>query len=200
MAQRLVLPLQTVFDRLGTAAEDAQVYFYASGTSSPLDTFSDKALTIPNTNPVPANSAGLLPDIWLQALDYKVVAKNAHDVEIWTADPVSALGADGTDLTVTPTGATTSRTLGSIHADKQNVLFQGAVGDGKSAADGAMTGGSAVLTSASATFAAADVGKATDVEGAATTGAAVTGASGDGRRPYSQSSNDSACRMADAGP
>lgn len=91
MAQRFTIPFHTVFDTLGKAAPGAQVYFYASGTSSPQDTFADQALTIPNTNPVIADSAGLLPDIWLQALDYKVVAQAASDVQLWTADPV--LGA-----------------------------------------------------------------------------------------------------------
>lgn len=46
----------------------------------------------------------------------------------------------------------------------------GAVGDGQVVADGAMASGSAVLTSATAAFTSADVGKAIAVKGAAATG------------------------------
>jgi hypothetical protein len=51
-----------------------------------------------------------------------------------------------------------------------DVTAYGAVGDGQVVADGAMSTGSAVLTSATAAFTAGDVGKAVCVKGAAATG------------------------------
>lgn len=51
-----------------------------------------------------------------------------------------------------------------------NIRSYGAVGDGKVVVDGAMTNGSATLTSATASFTMADVGKVIQVKGAAATG------------------------------
>lgn len=178
MAQRFVLPFQTVFDALGAVAPGAQVYFYAFGAGSPQDTFADQALTIPNTNPVVANSAGLLPNIWLQPLDYRLVAQTSENVQLWDTgdEPVSALGADGSDLLVTPTGSILSRSLADSFADRINVKYY-AVGDAVYAEDGAITGGLASFGSASASFTTDDVGKLIDVEGAATNGTTITNVS-----------------------
>jgi hypothetical protein len=65
-----------------------KLLFYASGTSQPLDTFSNEGLTIANTNPVILNSAGF-PDvaIFLQNRPYKVVLKDSNDITITTVDP-----------------------------------------------------------------------------------------------------------------
>jgi hypothetical protein len=51
-----------------------------------------------------------------------------------------------------------------------NVKNYGAKGDGRTVTDGAMTSGSATLTSATAGFTSADVGKVIQVKGAAATG------------------------------
>jgi hypothetical protein len=88
MAGRFALPLESVFDANGVPRSGAKLEFFASGTSDPLDTFSDDALTTANANPVVADSAGMFDDIFLSGDDYKVVLKDADDVTIWTADPV----------------------------------------------------------------------------------------------------------------
>ncbi len=129
MAQRFVLPFQTTFDRLGVVAPGSQFYFYTSGTSSPLDTYADKALTTPNTNPVVADSAGLLPDIWLQPANYKVVAKTSADVELWTADPVDGANV-ANNTSIIATGTTTGRILEDRFAEQINPYDDGATGDG----------------------------------------------------------------------
>lgn len=87
-AQRFVLPYQTVIDDTGVPIPGAFLYFYVSGTSTPLNTYSDAALTVPNTNPVQANDAGVFPSIFLQPVNYKVVLTDSLGAEIWTADPV----------------------------------------------------------------------------------------------------------------
>lgn len=43
----------------------AKLYWYTRGTSTPKITYSDRALTVPNTNPVIANAAGRFGPIWL---------------------------------------------------------------------------------------------------------------------------------------
>ena len=62
---RLILPYQQVFDLNGSPLPGAKMYFYASGTVTPKDTYSDEALTIANTNPVIADSQGQFGDIFL---------------------------------------------------------------------------------------------------------------------------------------
>jgi hypothetical protein len=52
--------------------------FYSSGTLSPLATYSNRALTVPNQNPVPLNSAGWAGDIFLQNLPYKVILSDSN--------------------------------------------------------------------------------------------------------------------------
>jgi hypothetical protein len=85
---RFVLPYQTVIDATGVPIPGALLFFYASGTSNLQNTYSDAALTVPNTNPVQANAAGVFPNIFLSGQFYKVVLTDSLDNEIWTADPV----------------------------------------------------------------------------------------------------------------
>ena len=77
----------------GNRLAGAQLFFYATGTSTKQNTYSDKALTIPNTNPVVLDSSGRAGAIFLQNLAYKVVFAPATDTDppaspIWTQDPV----------------------------------------------------------------------------------------------------------------
>lgn len=96
MANRLFNPNDTYFSADGTeAAAGYQLFFYQSGTSTKLNTYSDEDLTIPNSNPVVLDSAGRTGPIFLQNLPYKVVLAPATDTDpptapIWTADPVYA--------------------------------------------------------------------------------------------------------------
>ena len=85
---RFVLPYQTVIDATGVPLPGALLYFYESGTNTPLNTYSDQALTVPNTNPVVANAAGEFPNIFLLIENYKVVLTDSSLDQIWTADPV----------------------------------------------------------------------------------------------------------------
>ncbi|MDE2101689.1 MAG: hypothetical protein KGL39_30870 [Patescibacteria group bacterium] len=96
MANRFVLPLETLVDATGAPYAGAQLFFYASGTSTKLDTFSDPDLAPAhaNTNPVILDSAGRFPNaIFLQNLQYSVVLAPSTDTDpptspIWTQDPV----------------------------------------------------------------------------------------------------------------
>ena len=89
MANRFILPFADVGAGI-VPADGAQLFFSDTGTSfddSPKNTFSDAAGTIPNPNPVIADSNGLFPDIWIEG-DYKVVCKDKNDIQKWEADPV----------------------------------------------------------------------------------------------------------------
>lgn len=64
-----------------------KVYTYAAGTNTPKPTWQSEDGAVANTNPVILNGAGYA-DIYLRGR-YKIVVKDADDVEVWTADPVS---------------------------------------------------------------------------------------------------------------
>lgn len=69
----------------------AKLYFYQTGTTTPLDTFSqsDLAPGHENTNPVVADSNGLFGPIYLKPTpDYKAILTNAAGTTIWTTDPL----------------------------------------------------------------------------------------------------------------
>ena len=88
----------TLFDlnRVFTDADNVplaggKVYFFAAGTSTPLDTFTDSDLTPgqENPNPIILNSSGCADDpIYGSAAAYKVNLTDADDVQIdgWPRD------------------------------------------------------------------------------------------------------------------
>lgn len=96
---RYTPPYATALDAEGVSLPGARLYFYASGTATPLTTYSDIGLTIPNTNPVISDAGGLFGNIFLQDADYKVILTDAAAAQIWSADPVSgsASGASSID-------------------------------------------------------------------------------------------------------
>ena len=128
LGPRFVLPYQTVIDPTGVPIPGAQLFFYASGTTSPLRTYSDPLLTTPNTNPVVANAAGVFPAIFLSG-NYKIVLEDYLGDQIWTADPVlgelsggsgsavlSISNSDGT-LTISPTVGSAVASINLAHAN-----------------------------------------------------------------------------------
>lgn len=70
-----------------TPSDGAQLFFFATGTSTPQNTYADEALTTPNTNPVIADSNGLFGSIFIKGI-YNVVLKDKNGVQQWQADPV----------------------------------------------------------------------------------------------------------------
>ena len=124
LGPRFVLPYQTVVDGSGVPIPGALLYFYASGTSTPLNTYSDPLLTIPNTNPVVASAAGVFPNIFLIG-NYKIVLTDSSNNQIWTADPVQGNSSSGSgavtsvgnyvgDSTLCITGTGTGPWVGNV--------------------------------------------------------------------------------------
>lgn len=111
MAGRFVNPLPQFSDATPTMYAGAKVFFYATGTSTKLSTYTTKALSVANPNPVVLNSAGRLPnDVFLQDLEYKVVLAPSTDSDppsspIWTADPVSHRDQSLVAKTITGSGS-----------------------------------------------------------------------------------------------
>ena len=140
MANRFNLPVVQELDGNGDPYPGGKLYFYETGTSTPLDTYSDSALSTANANPVVADAAGRFGDIFMKTQDYKVVLKTTADVTIWTADPVAgtatATETKGSDIAsaattdigassgqyVEVTGTTTITALGTTDAGVRRVV------------------------------------------------------------------------------
>lgn len=86
---RFVMPLQYAADATGTPLGGGKLYFYATGTSTPQDTFADSTLSTPNPNPVVAAQDGTWPPIFLDQKQYSVVLTDTNGTTIWQADPVA---------------------------------------------------------------------------------------------------------------
>lgn len=132
MGLRFTMPISQWINSLGSPLAGGKLYFYASGTSTPLSTYSDSALTIPNTNPVIADSTGVWDDIYLQAADYKVDLKTSAGIQVpgFPVDPVSgAVSSSNNSYLLAATGAAT-RTVSSKLSDLVSVKDFGATGDG----------------------------------------------------------------------
>lgn len=92
--------------------------WYESGTSTPLATYSDEALTVVNPNPVPIGNDGRLPPIWLQDRPYKFTLFDPDGVPLVTRDPIL------------PTSAFISRTLAELKAAPVSVgtsIYDGSI-------------------------------------------------------------------------
>lgn len=98
---------------LSTTIPGAKLHTYQAGTpATPLTTYSDDALTVPNANPVVASAGGLFGPIYLTpGQAYKFYLTDADDVAIWTQDnvaiPINALAAGVGISLATVDGVTT---------------------------------------------------------------------------------------------
>jgi hypothetical protein len=76
----------------GTPYAFGKLYFYATGTSTPLNTYTSSALSVGNTNPVVADINGQWPDIYIPAnTSYKLILKTSADVTVRTWDPIQGV-------------------------------------------------------------------------------------------------------------
>jgi len=88
LAGLYVAPQSLEQDNSGFSCSGCLLYFYTEGTTTPKDTYQEKALTTPHTNPVVADSAGRFDPIYMDGL-YKVILKDSAGVTIWSEDNYS---------------------------------------------------------------------------------------------------------------
>jgi hypothetical protein len=74
----------TVFND-GLVAPSAKLYTYASGTSTPLATYTDAARTTPHANPIVADAEGVLPVFYLSPVAYRFLVTTSLGVTIHAA-------------------------------------------------------------------------------------------------------------------
>jgi len=82
---------------LGELLPGATLTWYAAGTSTPLATYADEALTVANQNPLPCASDGRFPVIWMQEAAYKYVLKDAAGVTLRSRDNIKNPASDAAD-------------------------------------------------------------------------------------------------------
>lgn len=77
-------------DDTGLPYAGGLLYFYASGSSTPQNTYNNADLdsSHANTNPIVLDSAGRAGTVFLQALSYKVTLTDADGNLVFTQDPV----------------------------------------------------------------------------------------------------------------
>lgn len=119
MSNRFINPFPQFMDATPTMLSGAKLFFYATGSSTKLNTYTTKALSVANPNPIVLNSAGRASvDIFLQDLEYKVVLAPATDSDppsspIWTADPVAARDSALIAKTLTGSGSPNGSVAGT---------------------------------------------------------------------------------------
>src|SRR5437899_691684 len=79
---------QRVFNSLGVVLAGAKLQSYEAGTTTPLATYSDSALTVPNANPAIADAGGLFGPIYLLPQSYKFELYDSNSLLIWSQDNV----------------------------------------------------------------------------------------------------------------
>ena len=85
---RFTIPSNQEFDENGNPLVGAQLFFYTVGTTTKKTIYSDAALSVVSANPIISDSGGYFPDVFLARDNYKIVLKDANNVEIYTKEPV----------------------------------------------------------------------------------------------------------------
>jgi hypothetical protein len=83
---------QRFFDSVGLPLAGGFLYSYASGTTSPLATYTDSSGLTPMTNPIVLDANGET-NFWLGQSAYKFVLTDSLGAVQWTVDPVQSLAA-----------------------------------------------------------------------------------------------------------
>ena len=106
-----------VLDTNGDPYSGALIYIYEAGTTTPIDFYTDAALTTEAANPLVCDSAGLPPVAYAAPDDYKVVFKTAGDVTISTVDNYTVIDP-ATAAAVTSTTIVTDTTVTADDLDR----------------------------------------------------------------------------------
>lgn len=106
---RFVWPNVFSVNPAGVPLVGAQLFFYETGTNTPQNTYSDEALTVPNTNPVISDANGYFGNVFLlPSPAYRVVLEDSTGAIVWSMDPVGPSvggGGGGGGSSTVPAGA-----------------------------------------------------------------------------------------------
>jgi hypothetical protein len=80
----------------GTPLSGALLYIYEENSSTPVTTYSDFSLGTEQTHPIEADSAGRLPQIWVEDGSYRARLTTSAGIEVFDEASVTAIGASVT--------------------------------------------------------------------------------------------------------
>lgn len=87
------VPLSQQIGPDGRAAAGALIYVYDANTSTPVNTYSDFALSDLNTWPMEADSTGRVPQFWVDDGSYRLRITTSAGVELIDEATITAIGA-----------------------------------------------------------------------------------------------------------
>lgn len=89
------VPWWTILDANGNPIPGALVYTYLAGTSTPVATYTDVGLTVPNANPIVCDSAGRCTIFLSPGISYKFVVQTASGAAVRTQDNITSVPSSG---------------------------------------------------------------------------------------------------------
>ncbi len=113
MSQLLPNGKQQYFDNNGIPLVGGQLFTYAAGTTTPLQTTSDEAGLAPNTNPVILDARGEAVIFWLG--NYSATLEDAAGNLIWAVNDLDA-SADATLAAVQASNSTLAAEITALQA------------------------------------------------------------------------------------
>lgn len=98
MAQ-VLFPGARFTDTNGDPIDGGKLYLYQAGTTTPLDAYTDSALTTPAANPVELDSSGLVPVRYMSPDNYKFVLKSSDDTTTyWSIDNITIVASTASSV------------------------------------------------------------------------------------------------------
>src|SRR5438105_2805835 len=102
-------PFQLILDSAGNPVNAGCIWTYTAGTSTPVATYTDVALSVANANPIIASTAGRFTAFLTPGLSYKFTYENtpcsasSHGATLVTADNIAATPASAANVDTTGT-------------------------------------------------------------------------------------------------
>jgi hypothetical protein len=134
MATALLSPSakQQFFLNDGTPAAAGKLYTYAANTTTPQATFTNRAGTVANANPIILDARGEATVYLTPGVMYDYVLTTSGDVTVWTREDVSADAgdADAVSFLQSGTGAIPQDIQTKLRRNLLDVMDYGAAGNG----------------------------------------------------------------------
>lgn len=122
---------QQFFTNAGAPAAGYRVYTYAANTTTPQATYTNRAGTVANANPIILDSRGEAVIYLTPGVVYDFTLKTDTDALVWTREDVTADAGDANAILYTASGTSTVERTAQEKLDEwKSVKDFGAVGDG----------------------------------------------------------------------
>jgi hypothetical protein len=113
VVQLMPIPKPQFFYPNGAPLSGGKLFFYETGTSIPLGTFTDYTGTIPNANPMTLDAGGFVnPGVWLIVGDtYRITVQDMNGVQQYVVDGIQGVGGGSLSIFSTPNTFTATQTF-----------------------------------------------------------------------------------------